>query len=759
MDSLRGESPNLPYRAFYVSEGITDSLELKVKDILKEVEVQPASGDDPAEKAYRWSLGWIGKVEPIAITSSLLFELPDSEATDDIEYGIIVPFSEGGDYLSSIDEETDKPIFNPRLRAVYLHKPDDVKVKLSWEPSDALQAWHTPFKARTDGDEYYANGKIASGDELVHKDDTNPIFLEAIKPGTSELKWGIGDKVHTVKVFTCDMAADANRDGTIKFAGNIDAPEPFDVTSKDEPFRFWCNFDDDGDSGGGAEDPDSTEKDSSDNEIKTQRDLEDFARLHLNIGGLHESIVAGNVTVELEWRSASGHPGIKIYRAAEKDGGDQYLKTTFGAIQQTSGSAATALGTVDRGSRFRIPTSFWQSDIVTGVSALSASHPNRYLLFEGVTEGKGELVMTFWKGDDRIGEGPRVWVDLVDIRKMYQSSQDDVFAGAPPDETEQTVVSVHGWNMSPKGSRNYAETMFKRLWHRGFKGRFAYFRWNTYWITATDVIGTLTTQYFANYNNSEYIAWTQGAPALKSFVENLPYDSKNIAAHSMGNIVVGEAMRLGMRINNYALMQPAVPAACYDDRDLLKQTSTYQHSFLGINVTMWDEASPDDDPDAATRNMSYRGMLTDIGQNGNLILFYLPNDSATSNAWELNNDLTKPSGTLSGQFRYDRNAPTGQKLYRDFGGGVREYTWASRRESSTFACRTWGKAAGAELRTQGAIGLANRVDLSAPTFALPGETEPGFGDEHSGQFTAQIQVLKPFYDELINRLQIGPANP
>jgi hypothetical protein len=126
--------------------------------------------------------------------------------------------------------------------------------------------------------------------------------------------------------------------------------------------------------------------------------------------------------------------------------------------------------------------------------------------------------------------------------------------------------------------------------------------------------------------------------------------------------------------------------------------------------------------------------------------------------WELNNDLTKPSGTLSGHFRYERNAPAGQKLYRDFGGGVREYSWSSRRESASYACRTWGKAAGAELRTQGAIESANRVDLSAPTFALPGETEPGFGDEHSGQFTARIQQLKPFYDALMNEFKLTP-NP
>ncbi|NJL08024.1 MAG: hypothetical protein HC900_07000, partial [Methylacidiphilales bacterium] len=125
-------------------------------------------------------------------------------------------------------------------------------------------------------------------------------------------------------------------------------------------------------------------------------------------------------------------------------------------------------------------------------------------------------------------------------------------------------------------------------------------------------------------------------------------------------------------------------------------------------------------------------MLKDIGQNGNLILFYLQNDSATSNAWELNNDLTKPSGTLSGHFRYNRNGQPGQKLYRDFGGGIHEYSWASRSESATFACRTWAKRPGPSFELRAQIAAANRVDLSSPTFALPGETEPGFGDEHCG---------------------------
>ena len=557
----------------------------------------------------------------------------------------------------------------------------------------------------------------------------------------------------TVRLLPMEVAVDANRDGVIQFSGNSTGSGAFDKTEESKPYRFWCNDDDDYVGTAENDRVPVVQPDFQDDQIAGRRDLEDFTRLYVRVGAFYQELANGKMKVGLKWSgNATGTPKVKVYKSADAAGSDSYLKNDVAATAQVSGEFRNALGEVSGSTPLVLP-----ADVFAGYSE---SNPKRCLLFEASGEGKGQLCITIHKADGTlIGEGPGVWLDIKNIKKMYQSSEGDVFAGAPPDEAKQTLVSVHGWNMSPEGSRNYAETMFKRLWHRGFKGRFAYFRWNTYWITATDVIGTLTTQYFANYNNSEYIAWTQGAPALKAFVASLPYQSKNIAAHSMGNIVVGEAMRLGMQVNNYALMQPAVPAACYDEREVLKQTDTYDRSFLGVGVTMWDEASPDEDPDTATRNMSYRGMLKDIGQNGNLILFYLPNDAATSNAWELNNDLTKPSGTLSGHFRYERNAPAGQKLYRDFGGGVREYSWSSRRESASYACRTWGKAAGADGRTEGSVRSANRVNLGNSGFQLPGEQFSGFGDEHSGQFTAQIQQLKPFYDELMRRLDIGDPNP
>ena len=187
-----------------------------------------------------------------------------------------------------------------------------------------------------------------------------------------------------------------------------------------------------------------------------------------------------------------------------------------------------------------------------------------------------------------------MWLDLKNVKAMYQSSTNNVFE-QPPDEAKQAILFVHGWNMSPDGSRNFAETMFKRIWHRGFKGRFAYFRWNTDWSDAFDNVpgvGQAAEAYFANYNDSEYTAWTQAGSQLTEFVQQVPSDyTKNIAAHGMGNIVVGSALVAGMTVNNYAMMQAAVPAACYDEREADSSdtnSNAYREAeFLGKPAAGW----------------------------------------------------------------------------------------------------------------------------------------------------------------------------
>ena len=555
------------------------------------------------------------------------------------------------------------------------------------------------------------------------------------------------------------IAVDANRDGTIAFSG-----EARDTTSQDAPFRFWCNDDNDGLPNSEGEVVGPSSPDHEDGMIQTARDLEDFTRLWLKFDAFQKEISEGTYRIGLKWKT-TGSPSIKLYRSTDTNGSDSYLKDEEAALKQISGKDTGAIGTVASETSLMLRMDLWSG---------SGDQEKLCLLFEGSQEGKGQLVLTIEKSDGtEIGEGPGVWLDLKNIKKMYQSSTNNIFE-QPPDEAKQAILFVHGWNMSPDGSRNFAETMFKRIWHRGFKGRLAYFRWNTEWSDVFDNVpgvGQAAEAYFSSYNTSEYTAWTQAGPQLKAFAQQVPGDyTKNIAAHSMGNIVVGSALIEGMTVNNYALMQAAVPAACYDEREAIRQTQTATHTvklnFWGTElpvgrVTVWDEESPDDDPDSITRNLAYRGMLKDIGQHCNPINFYLPADNATSYTWEINNDVTKPPGGMSANFRYRRENPNGEKLYKYNvnHNEIIDYYLSSRYEAVSLACRTWSKAVGAEARTEGAIPSANKVNVGNPTFQLPTESPgSGFGDEHSGQFNFTIQQLKPFYDTLMDELEL-PRNP
>ena len=145
-------------------------------------------------------------------------------------------------------------------------------------------------------------------------------------------------------------------------------------------------------------------------------------------------------------------------------------------------------------------------------------------------------------------------------------------------ETNDYIVYVHGWNVSYYEAINNADTTFKRLWQRGYRGRFASMYWPTY-------VGITT------INPSEYRAWLFGE-SLKRYVNTLPAGyTKNLMAHSMGNIVAGSALRKGMAVANYVMLNAAVPASCYDDSALLQQP-------YGL--------SPDNDSDQPTLALAYK---------------------------------------------------------------------------------------------------------------------------------------------------------
>jgi hypothetical protein len=219
--------------------------------------------------------------------------------------------------------------------------------------------------------------------------------------------------------------------------------------------------------------------------------------------------------------------------------------------------------------------------------------------------------------------------------------------------------------------------------------------------------------------------------------------SVNMVAHSMGNIVAGSALAKSAVVDRYAMLNAAVPASCYDEEESLQQLP----ELGSLGRIYWDTKTPDSDSDPVTRFLAYRGHLKSIG--GRPINFFLPEDSATTFAWEFNNDAFKPTAG----FGYSPDADYGSKLWKMEPLVQRPLT--DPEEAMPYADQSSTKAAGAEQRTGGAI--TRQVNLRGQQFSLPGDAE-GFKTEHSAEFERPIQALGAFYSTLLTELRLS-QNP
>jgi len=376
------------------------------------------------------------------------------------------------------------------------------------------------------------------------------------------------------------------------------------------------------------------------NTIVSTRDLEDWTRLWFFTKGFNDAISAGTIKVGLKWKNVDSGttPGIKIVKATDTDGGIEYIQSISSATTQATSSGSprsvlkdgndnttTNIVPTSNAADFVFPTSVW--------SSLSESAPKTYFLFEGTSEGKGQLEVVFLKSDGttKIGEGGGVWLQLLQIKKMYDrghsnpiteppfganwdfpynvsptsppspytvsssslstvvpspsyglgdtgsadaggdTSPAGVSTNPPQDEASQLIVFVHGICVTDNGFNSFSQTMFKRLWWAGYKGRFAAFQWSTPpFPTDWGQIVEHPINATALFNNGEYHAWYCGQ-GLKDFVshEKSSVASRGstptvgIVAHSLGNVVANSAYAQGMHSDYYAALEGAISLSCF----------------------------------------------------------------------------------------------------------------------------------------------------------------------------------------------------
>lgn len=419
--------------------------------------------------------------------------------------------------------------------------------------------------------------------------------------GVADPADSFGAFIDNVILLPGEMMVDGNRDGEMSFTDATIHGK--DGTTAQKPYRFWLNNDHDEErtvDGSDREQDDYLGSPDFNNErMVCERDLEDWSRLWISFKGIVGLIKSPGVTVELAWKptdggttwpASDGNPGIKVMRhdsSAEAGATTAtYLTDKSKGHNQVQTLWSSVIRPVSKGGGYTLTTDFLQF--------VTEEEPYMYLLFEGWTAGKGQLVLNIKKDGQKIGEYPPVYIELKDVKEMYerytvgdvQNANTSVLSWldyhqwpansatlmptpsrqpfAPPsDETKDYVLWVHGWNMSPFDKDSFGDTAFKRLFWQGYKGRFGTFRWPTFHFTG----GIPPVHHF---DASEHRAWASslGLLNLCNQLNRGPFAGKvRMMAHSMGNVVAGEALRRaqsGQVVHTYVASQAAIPAHCYD---------------------------------------------------------------------------------------------------------------------------------------------------------------------------------------------------
>jgi pimeloyl-ACP methyl ester carboxylesterase len=384
--------------------------------------------------------------------------------------------------------------------------------------------------------------------------------------------------------------------------------------------------------------------------------------------------------------------------------------------------------------------------------------------------------MTILRGGSNTVAETSAWLDFHDIMDFYELVQVTNVLTLWPDmvQTNRTsgfeiiapakltlgtakemAVLIHGWRVDTWDWYNISITMLKRLWWQGYQGRFAALRWPTH-SNKTEIFPWMG---YITYNRSEHIAFKSGtgtAAYLNDLRSRYPDYKISGCAHSMGGIVTMQALKelaaaAQQPIDNWVLMQAAVPAQCFDTN-----APNFQMFLDGEAVA----PTPD-----IYRNYA-AGITNALRPGGKIANFFNPTDFALW-SWRYNqafytenllgNGVTtiKPNafmgyfsdGSNSGLRTNVWNTSAWSIIYGGYYVDGPTRTVTNMLELMPFVARPRSLAVGASPNVGGQI-QGQQLDL---------ENQLGFGGEpsdHSGEFNRNIQEpqVRPFYSQLKTNL-------
>jgi pimeloyl-ACP methyl ester carboxylesterase len=390
----------------------------------------------------------------------------------------------------------------------------------------------------------------------------------------------------------------------------------------------------------------------------------------------------------------------------------------------------------------------------------------------GVMDGSAQIDLQILDGNQNIVADAPAYLQINEIKDMYErwtvgdrpanapmnkpvlagedlstSPPTQAFQYAPPQNPSTPyILLVHGWNMQTWEKDRYAEAAYKRLYWQGYKGRFGLFRWPTGngFSGVISVIGDAR-----NYDNSESNAWAS-ATGLTNLLTQLNAEYPGhvyLMAHSMGNVVAGEALRLAgsQLVNTYVAMQGAVPAHCYDASTVNRSSSGPPDCYAAY----WTNGAP----------CYFNG----TAGAGTYVNFYNTNDFALR-YWNMDQDPFKPdnSGLPFPGYYYDTPSGTHPSgFYKIIGSTDYDlYFPSSTYEIFAYADRAWSYALGAQPGVAGSFTTAKQVNLPS---VWPIDTHPQINNKsysahvwHSAQFRSDNMSRAAFWNTVLNRMNLSP---
>ena len=476
------------------------------------------------------------------------------------------------------------------------------------------------------------------------------------------------------------LGTDLNRDGMVDVVTNTQLAEGAlsDVTSVTKPFRFWLNNDFDvvNDSGeidleraecpiftgnqvceqwdeptdkGTNTDPDKL------NYIESNRDLEDFAPLAIRLiaehgpdgnikleDGMTAEIKAVGLSINLfqgEWDEGTDYLTdlTKLKKQMENQAKEKYLfelKANAGARQLTQNDLNKLFGRKD------VAKLIFEG---TGKSSLDCAEDatNCYIEFTikrgNTVISTDKLYMTMlpvkhYYDHFTVGKELLTGLQAVATNAHPEFQFKPLLIAEDPDvekRKDDYIMMVHGWRMQYEERVQFAEIAFKRLYWSGYKGRYGFYSWPTGWFKkpaheySTFDVGRRLVGNEQNYGDSEALARKAGERLREKLLGlSTTYNNIHIFAHSMGNVVVSEALRNAKGtplVKHYIASQAATVASAYNNL-----VEHIEHEYQVAPNFFCLDTNNKADPEKAWRCYNQNGLDTEYDMPPNLYSYTIP---------------------------------------------------------------------------------------------------------------------------------------